>query len=53
MAQIYKKVLKNTSDKESLKREQNQWRIAYRDACKDVSCILNAYAVRINQLNIQ
>jgi peptidyl-prolyl cis-trans isomerase C len=50
MARIYKQVINNTIDKKTLKREQNQWRKEQRDACKDVSCILNSYAVRTKQL---
>jgi hypothetical protein len=51
MAQIYRQVFNNTIDKKALKREQNQWRKTNRDACEDVPCILNSYAVRTKQLN--
>jgi uncharacterized protein YecT (DUF1311 family) len=50
MARIYRQVLNSITDKKALKHEQNQWRKVERDACKDVACVLNSYAMRTKQL---
>lgn len=50
LAQLYKTALQNSTDKETLKRDQIEWRKTSRDACADSNCILSAYNTRIKQL---
>lgn len=51
MTQVYTAVLNSSSDKVTLKREQNAWRKNERDACVDVDCMDKAYQQRISQLS--
>lgn len=46
----FDEALKNTSNKSTLKKEQNSWRKNIRDRCTNKQCILNAYNERIKNL---
>jgi len=50
LAEVYGCVLKNSSDREGLKKEQQDWIKAERNACENVECLLNAYKSRIMAL---
>lgn len=47
----YKKAMSRTEDKKQLKSEQQQWLKSTRNACQDVECLKDAYAMRITELN--
>lgn len=50
LMKIYKAVLNTSSDKESLKKEQLEWRSSQRDTCSTEECISKAYESRIEDL---
>lgn len=50
LMQLYKQALNSSSDKESLKKEQREWRVSQRDTCSTESCISKAYESRIEDL---
>jgi len=51
LSQAYKAALNVSSNKETLKEEQNSWRKNERDACADVTCMTKVYQQRISQLS--
>jgi len=50
LAQAYKSAANVSTDKSTLKSEQNAWRKNERDACSDIECMLAAYQNRLMQL---
>ena len=50
LAQAYKSAANASTDKDGLRAAQGKWRQSERDACSDVKCMLNAYSVRMSQL---
>jgi uncharacterized protein len=50
MAQLYKKAMSSSLDKNKLKERQTEW-LGYRNECADTDCIKELYETRINQLN--
>ena len=50
LAELYRRILEQSSDKENVKKEQRNWIKAQRDACPDTSCMLKAYQARIAAL---
>ena len=50
LAQAYKSAANVSTDKDTLKNEQNAWRKNERDACSDIECMLAAYQNRLMQL---
>ena len=55
LARSYRRALESSSDKEGLKKQQQNWIKAERDACQDAPAMLNAYKSRIAALesNVQ
>jgi uncharacterized protein YecT (DUF1311 family) len=55
LAKAYRRALESSSDKEGLKKQQQNWIKTERDACQDAPSLLNAYKSRIAALeaNIQ
>ncbi len=51
MSQAYKAALSASADKAALKDAQRSWNRTIRDACADVTCMLDAYNTRIAQLD--
>ncbi|HSR65561.1 MAG TPA: lysozyme inhibitor LprI family protein [Xanthomonadaceae bacterium] len=51
LAQAYRAAKDASDDKARLSQQQSTWRKNVRDACSDVSCMLNAYQQRIAELN--
>jgi uncharacterized protein len=51
LAEVYKKALAITNDKESLKSEQKKW-LKERNGCSSSDCLKEFYASRIQKLNI-
>jgi len=51
LAEIYVRVLEQSSNQDWLKKDQLSWMKHQRDTCKDVPCMLNAYKDRINELD--
>jgi uncharacterized protein len=50
MAVVYQRTVAKALDADALRREQRQWMSSVRSRCFDVSCLVDAYAVRIGQL---
>jgi uncharacterized protein YecT (DUF1311 family) len=50
LSQQYKRLLNISTNKDSLKKEQNEWRKTQRDACSTAECIEVAYKNRIEDL---
>ncbi len=50
LAQTYNSAWKTANDKQALLAEQIAWQKEIRDACTDMSCILQAYKFRLKQL---
>ena len=50
MALAFRAAFYRAQDKDALIREQEQWRSQVRDACNDVSCLLEAYRQRTSEL---
>jgi uncharacterized protein len=50
LAEVYRRVLEQSRDKENLKKEQRNWVKTQRDVCPDAPCILKAYQARIAAL---
>jgi uncharacterized protein YecT (DUF1311 family) len=52
LSQVYNVAFNASSDKETLRREQDAWRKNERDACADAACMLKAYQQRITQVSL-
>lgn len=50
LSQLFKQVFHSAEDKEALKKDQLAWMKNRRNACTDVSCMLEAYRERITVL---
>jgi uncharacterized protein len=50
MAAAFRDAFNRTADKEALLKEQEDWRRNVRDACNDVSCLVEAYRRRTSEL---
>jgi len=50
LAEVYRRVLEQSSDKEGLKKDQRNWIKTQRDVCPDAPCLLKAYQTRIAAL---
>jgi uncharacterized protein len=50
LAELYRRILEQSSDKDGLKKEQRNWIKTQRDACPDAACMLKAYQARIAAL---
>lgn len=50
LVQAYKRLLAVSPDKDSVKKEQNEWRKSERDACSAADCMAKAYRDRIDNL---
>lgn len=51
LMQAYKQLLSISSDKDSLRKEQNAWRRKDRDSCSAADCMTRVYQARIDELN--
>lgn len=52
LAEAYREVRQRADDPEAEKREQVEWVRTVRGACKTVQCLQEAYAVRVNDLEL-
>jgi len=52
LANAYSITYQNSSDKELLRSQQNNWRNSERDSCPDANCMLQAYTQRIAELTM-
>jgi hypothetical protein len=52
LARAYASAQRNVDDREMLQRLQDGWRFNVRDACPTRACVEDAYARRINDLNV-
>ncbi len=50
MSQVYRTALSSSADRVELKEAQRAWNRTVRDACADVTCMLDAYNIRIAEL---
>ena len=51
LTEAWRQALKKSSDKEALKKDQQEWIKTGRDVCPDVPCMQQAYEARIAVLN--
>jgi len=50
LAEVYRRVLEQSSDPEELRKDQRNWVKTQRDVCPDAACLLKAYQARISAL---
>lgn len=51
LMQVYRDAVSRTTNKDGLKKMQNEWRKMRRDACSDADCMLKVYNERIVELS--
>lgn len=51
LAKSFKEALAASTDKQAVRREQREWLSSQRDVCPTAKCMLDAYLVRIAQLD--
>lgn len=49
LAQVYRELMGSGVDRDSLRRDQNEWRRNVRDVCFDANCMLAAYSRRLKE----